>query len=797
MLGDHLGGTSLVNDANGQNAIETRYKAWGEVRYSSDQKVGVRFTGVNIPPDATIQNAWIQFTVDNAAADATALTIQAEANDNPGTFTSSSNNISSRTRTTASVAWTPVAWNTADEGGPDQRTPNLASVLQEIVERPGWSEGNAIVFILTGSGKRVAKSYNGDVYGAPYLHIEYTLPTSPTPTTLTIDYTYDALHRLTGATYSDGRTFDYTYDAAGNVLELQQNLGPGTVTTVYNYDAANQLNTAQQGSTTWQYTYDANGSLISDGTKTYTYDSANRLVQVNNQSVMTNLSYNGLGQRLSMDAAGVIAHYVMDGDQPLSAESAGNTTFYLYGLGTVAEKTNAWAYSLPDGTNTPRQLSNGSGEITLSARYTPWGDTLELNGTGSFAFGYFGGVMDAATGLIYVGNGQYYDPQTGRFLTRDAKPNNSNPYVPLDPSGAIIAPLGIIALFAGRKKKGSKLGTFLVLLLVLGSVGMTLAACGGGGSTQQSSPTPVEAIVHPISSREVLVIPITSGTPGTPFVIAVPPNITPEEAIATACRTPTIIPTPTPTGTPTPGIPAPTFFVKEQLSSVVHELTGLNAQMIYDHYLYLWNWQNHTGWWWTVYGRNDENTEYDADGFSFWDYIALYINHEAEYHYTDFVDDMAEAGVRFWYQRVKEGRASGGEYGFVDWWASFSQSISGDVKSNSLPDQHSVTNNEYKAFSVAADKFREPDPSWTLGQDRYRPYGWGNRSAYELHSNNRKVGEMLNLNGTRKPIIFRYIPGGDPFFVPSGCAAVNWIDNSDANRDTAWNPNVCDYLLNH
>jgi hypothetical protein len=35
ILGDHLGSTSLVTDANGQNGIETRYKAWGEVRYAS------------------------------------------------------------------------------------------------------------------------------------------------------------------------------------------------------------------------------------------------------------------------------------------------------------------------------------------------------------------------------------------------------------------------------------------------------------------------------------------------------------------------------------------------------------------------------------------------------------------------------------------------------------------------------------------------------------------------------------------------------------------------------------------
>ncbi len=66
-------------------------------------------------------------------------------------------------------------------------------------------------------------------------------------------------------------------------MELQQNLGPGTIITTYTYDAANQLTSAQQGSTSWQYTYDANGSLITDGVKTYTYDSADRLIEVSDQ----------------------------------------------------------------------------------------------------------------------------------------------------------------------------------------------------------------------------------------------------------------------------------------------------------------------------------------------------------------------------------------------------------------------------------------------------------------------------------------------------------------------------------
>jgi hypothetical protein len=82
----------------------------------------------------------------------------------------------------------------------------------------------------------------------------------------------------------------------------------------------------------------------------------------------------------------------------------------------IGEESNAWSYGLTDGTNTQRQLTDTLGEVTYSARYTPWGDTLETYGSGNFAFGYpsialragFGGLMDAATGLLYVGDGQYY-----------------------------------------------------------------------------------------------------------------------------------------------------------------------------------------------------------------------------------------------------------------------------------------------------------------------------------------------------------------------------------------------------
>jgi hypothetical protein len=46
-------------------------------------------------------------------------------------------------------------------------------VIQEIVNRPGWVAGNALVLIITGSGHREAESYEGDSGGAAVLHLEH------------------------------------------------------------------------------------------------------------------------------------------------------------------------------------------------------------------------------------------------------------------------------------------------------------------------------------------------------------------------------------------------------------------------------------------------------------------------------------------------------------------------------------------------------------------------------------------------------------------------------------------------
>ena len=137
------------------------------------QTVGIRFTGIGIPQGTIITNAYIQFQVDEVSTIASSLVIRGEDADNAAAFTSARNNVSSRTSTDASVAWTPAAWSTVGAAGVDQRTPDLSAIVQEIVNRGGWSALNDMVFVITGTGTRTAESFEGTATGAPLLHIEY------------------------------------------------------------------------------------------------------------------------------------------------------------------------------------------------------------------------------------------------------------------------------------------------------------------------------------------------------------------------------------------------------------------------------------------------------------------------------------------------------------------------------------------------------------------------------------------------------------------------------------------------
>jgi len=139
------------------------------------QTVGLRFAGVGVPAGATIVRAWVQFTVDEVSSVATVLSIRGRDVGDAARFRGNFG-VSGVGMTAVSVPWSPVAWPVVGAAGVDQRSPDLSSVVQAIVGRPDWVSGNALALVITGTGKRVAESYEGSRNQAPLLHIEYTMP---------------------------------------------------------------------------------------------------------------------------------------------------------------------------------------------------------------------------------------------------------------------------------------------------------------------------------------------------------------------------------------------------------------------------------------------------------------------------------------------------------------------------------------------------------------------------------------------------------------------------------------------
>ena len=123
--------------------------------------MGIRFPGQPIPADATITKAWLQFEADETRSESTSLTFRGDRTQASPTFSANAHNVSLRPRTSASVPWTPPAWTLVGEQGPAQRTPSLTAIVQERVNAADWLSGDALTFIVTGSGRRTARSWDG------------------------------------------------------------------------------------------------------------------------------------------------------------------------------------------------------------------------------------------------------------------------------------------------------------------------------------------------------------------------------------------------------------------------------------------------------------------------------------------------------------------------------------------------------------------------------------------------------------------------------------------------------------
>lgn len=119
---------------------------------------GLRFRNVFIPKGAKIDSAFILICSHEgkSAEDVAKITLFGQASDNPETF-NETDLITDRPRTSASILWQVAEkW----ELWGNYRTPNLKSILQEIVDRSGWEAGNAVALFLIGENQGVSDFEN-------------------------------------------------------------------------------------------------------------------------------------------------------------------------------------------------------------------------------------------------------------------------------------------------------------------------------------------------------------------------------------------------------------------------------------------------------------------------------------------------------------------------------------------------------------------------------------------------------------------------------------------------------------
>lgn len=177
----------------------------------------VRFTGVGIVPGSTIDSAFLKFTAQFTDTNNGKTKVYGIDEDSTADL---STDPTGRSKTTAAIDWdiNGVTNNTV------YTSPDIKTIIQEIIDRAGWASGNAIGFLVEDDGSvsdHFFHSYDGDPNKAPLLEINYTIPntstSSSTTSSSTSTSTSTSSSTSSSSTSSSSTTTD-PYDVTGKYV---------------------------------------------------------------------------------------------------------------------------------------------------------------------------------------------------------------------------------------------------------------------------------------------------------------------------------------------------------------------------------------------------------------------------------------------------------------------------------------------------------------------------------------------------------------------------------------------------
>lgn len=271
-------------------------------------------------------------------------------------------------------------------------------------------------------------SSNATISSESYTYDDGGNLSDKTVNSVTTTYGYDDIDQLTSESRS-GYSASYTYDANGN--RATKTLGGTTQT--YNYDDADKLTSITQGGNTVKsFGYDSAGRTTSvtanSQTTTIAYDYEGRIIQITYPNESTNtFTYNGLDTRVGkVDSTGTKT-FLRDGAY-VTDPVINDGTSYTPGVSERRSSTTKFYHT--DRLGSTERITNTSQTTTDTREYDAFGLQINSSGSTPTPFGFAGGwgyQEDPDSGLKLLGH-RYYDPSTGRFLTRDRVKSGKNWY---------------------------------------------------------------------------------------------------------------------------------------------------------------------------------------------------------------------------------------------------------------------------------------------------------------------------------------------------------------------------------
>lgn len=198
--------------ANNQADIGWGY---GDATYQANHS-GLRFTTVAIPQGAKILSARLDLIASETTSDNAIARIYGVDADNASAATDYAS-AEGATLTTAYVDWSGLPAWTAES---TYSSPDISSVIQEIVDRAGWASGNAMVIYIKDNGtgavdgtERKFYAYDGNAAKVAQLIVTYSTATVFTNATSGVSAGFSGTPDNTSP-FASGQSVTYTVQSA-------------------------------------------------------------------------------------------------------------------------------------------------------------------------------------------------------------------------------------------------------------------------------------------------------------------------------------------------------------------------------------------------------------------------------------------------------------------------------------------------------------------------------------------------------------------------------------------------------